>query len=43
MKIDKRNWIKMQNIDEIKELKALILKSKYLKEQSQNFDNDDYD
>ena len=42
IKVDKRNWIKMQNIDEVKELKALILKDECLKEQSQSFDDDDY-
>ena len=31
MKVDKRSWVKMQNVDEIKELKALILKSECLK------------
>ena len=43
MKIDKRNWIKMQNIDEVKKLKALILKDECLKKQSQSSDNDDCD
>ena len=43
MKVDKRNWIKMQNVDEVKNLKTLILKDEYLKEQSQSFDDDDYD
>ena len=33
----------MQNVDEVKELKVLILKDKCLKEQNQNFDDDDYD
>ena len=42
MKIDKRNWMKMQNVDEIKELKALILKGECLKEQSQNSNDNDY-
>ena len=32
----------MQSVDEVKELKALILKDECLKEQSQNFDDDDY-
>ena len=32
----------MQNVDEIKELKTLILKDECLKEQSQNLDDDDY-
>ena len=43
MKVDKRSWVKMQNVDEIKELKVLILKGECLKEQSQNFDDDDCD
>ena len=34
IKVHKRNWIKMQNVDEIKKLKALILKDECLKEQS---------
>ena len=34
MKVEKRNWIKMQNVDEVKELKALILKGECLKEQN---------
>ena len=42
MKVNKRNWLKMQDIDKIKKLKTLILKNKCLKEQSQSFDNDDY-
>ena len=33
----------MQNVDEIKKLKTLILKNECLKEQSQNSDDDDYD
>ena len=33
----------MQGVDEIKELKTLILKGGCLKEQSQNFDDDDCD
>ena len=33
----------MQNVDEVKELKVLILKDECLKEQSQSFDDDDYD
>ena len=41
IKVDKRNWIKMQNVDEIKELKILILKDECLKEQSQSSDDDD--
>ena len=32
----------MQNVDKIKELKALILKDECLKEQSQSFDDNDY-
>ena len=32
----------MQNIDEIKKLKALILKNECLKKQSQSRDDDDY-
>ena len=43
MKVDKQNWIKMQNVDEIKKLKALILKNKCLKEQNQISDDDDCD
>ena len=43
MKVDKRNWIKMQNVDEIKKLKTLILKDECLKEQSQSLNDDDYD
>ena len=43
MKVDKRSWIKMQNVDEIKKLKVLILKSECLKEQNQSFDDNDYD
>ena len=43
MKVDKRSWIRMQNVDEIKELKILILKDECLKKQSQNLDNNDYD
>ena len=43
MKIDKWNWIKMQNVDEIKKLKTLILKDKCLKKQNQSFDDDDND
>ena len=31
----------MQNVDKVKKLKALILKNKYLKEQNQNFDDND--
>ena len=34
IKIDKRNWIRMQNVDEVKKLKILILKNECLKEQS---------
>ena len=34
MKIDKRSWVKMQNVDEIKKLKTLILKGKCLKKQN---------
>ena len=41
MKIDKRNWIKMQNIDEVKKLKTLILKDECLKKQNQSSDDDD--
>ena len=33
----------MQNSDEIKKLKILILKNECLKEQSRSFDDDDYD
>ena len=31
----------MQNVNKVKKLKALILKNEYLKEQSQNLDNND--
>ena len=31
----------MQNVDEIKKLKVLILKDEYLKEQNQSFDDND--
>ena len=31
----------MQNVDEVKELKALILKDECLKKQSQSFNDDD--
>ena len=31
----------MQNVDEVKKLKVLILKNECLKEQSQSSDNDD--
>ena len=33
----------MQSVDEIKELKVLILKDECLKEQNQSFDDDDCD
>ena len=36
-----RSWIRMQNVDKVKELKALILKDECLKEQSQSSDDDD--
>ena len=34
MKVDKQSWVRMQNVDEVEKLKALILKGEYLKEQS---------
>ena len=43
MKVDKRSWIKMQNVDEVKKLKVLILKGECLKEQSESSDDDDCD
>ena len=43
MKVDKRNWIKMQNIDEVKKFETLILKDECLKEQNQNLNDDDCD
>ena len=33
----------MQNVDEVEELKALILKDECLKKQNQNSDDDDCD
>ena len=32
MKVDKRSWVKMQSVDEVKELKTLILKDECLKD-----------
>ena len=32
----------MQNVDEVKELKALTLKNECLKKQSQSFNNNNY-
>ena len=43
MKVDKRNWIKMQSVDEVKKLKVLILKDECLKKQSQSSDDNDCD